>query len=222
MSSNEMDHDGSTSYHCISSNSNELEYDCDACNKKNGCEICDNYNFEDDDDDDDDYDYDTEDEEFDIKQTPYVPDCLVLKITDYEKYDKDMSPSELKKYLDMRIFVLYDSREKQFVIRGKRAPTSNVHTKSFSYECRSMRDVRSFIHLLVSEHNVLSLELYNMTDLPLNSNSITYSSLQKSATISSLIVAYDNEPVEITTVLSKALNSLKYVSNVYPEEEEDA
>ena len=43
-----------------------------------------------------------------------VPDCLVLKI---EEYDSETYE------LDTTIFLLYDKKEHQYVIRGKRAVT---------------------------------------------------------------------------------------------------
>lgn len=222
-SSDEMDNHGSFSRDNLPPYSYELGHKCSVCD-------IDNTNDDTEDTEEEKYEpnhepnNDTDDEEFekfDIKESPYVPDCLVLKIIDYEQWYSSMTPHELKKESDMHIYVLYDTGRRVFVIRGKRVPTSMVGTKSFSFECQTKQDVYSFIRVLVSEHNVLSLELYNITDLPLNSNEITYYSLQKSANNSSLIVAYDNEPLTKTKILPRMLDSIRYVSNVYPEEEND-
>jgi len=147
--------------------------------------------------------------------TNNVPDCLVLKIIEYEKFDSDMDRETLNRYKDMRIFIIYDIHKRSFIIRGKRRPTSLVRTLPFSYECTKKPDVLDFIQLLIPTEHYFSMELYNVTDLPTNSNEITYQNLSKSCKLSSMIVAYDNENVSSPDRIHKSLYSLQHIYNEY-------
>jgi hypothetical protein len=147
--------------------------------------------------------------------TNYVPDCLVLKIIEYEKFNEDMDQDTLNRYKDLRVFILYDVNKGTFIIRGKRRPTTIVRTLPFSYECSRTSDVMEFIRLLVPSEHVYSIELYNATDLPTNSNEITYKKLCKLCKMPSMIIAYDNENINDTQRLSRTLYSLRHVYNLY-------
>ena len=160
----------------------------------------------------------TDSHELEEMSSEYVPDCLVMKLIEYEKYSPVMSRSDLKKYRDVRLFVLYDTNKHTFIIRGKRTSTSKVKAKPFSFECRYLREVYDFIKLIFSIEHVFSIELYNLDNLPTNSNEITFKSLDRSLDLSSLIVAYDTQMMSKDSnrgMIYKFLSSLENVNNIY-------
>jgi hypothetical protein len=160
----------------------------------------------------------TDSHELEEMSSEYVPDCLVMKLIEYEKYSPVMSRSDLKRYRDIQLFVLYDTNKGTFIIRGKRTSTTKVNAKPFSFECRHSREVYEFIKFILSCEHVFTLELYNLDDLPTNSNEITFKSLNRSLDLSSLIVAYDKQLMSNDShrgMIHKCISSLENVNNVY-------
>jgi len=133
-----------------------------------------------------------------------LPDCLVLKI---EEYFIDT------KKLDMTIYVLYDQKEKQFIIRGKRSD-EKMDSAAFSFNCKCSEYLQDFITFIISKKNLWSYTLYNYDNLPDSSNDADYDFFYK----------YDSKVYELTSYepgtfdlieLKSYLRTLKNVFNCY-------
>lgn len=94
-----------------------------------------------------------------------VPDCLVLKI---EEYDSETHE------LDTTVFLFYDYKEHNYVIRGKRAVTERHDSCDYSFVCLDERDLADFLEFIICKKNLWTYVLYNYDNLPYNSNDITY------------------------------------------------
>jgi hypothetical protein len=134
-----------------------------------------------------------------------VPDTLVLKIEEYE--------AEYK-LIDTTLYILYDTRTKRYVIRGKRRSTQNLESEPYSFECDSSRDLADFIMLIIDCDNVLSYTLYNYDNLPDQSNDITYEFFNNYDDTTYEIVGYDNKKIKRRDLL-RNLRVLRNVFNYY-------
>jgi hypothetical protein len=128
-------------------------------------------------------------------------DCLVLKIEEY-----DISTGKL----DMSMFVLFDQRERVYVLRGMRRYKSTP----FSFTCKHRRDVAFFIQSIMCKNNQLSYILYNYDDLPMTSKDIDFQSLCDDEDYVNEISAYDNKLYNNKETL-KYLGMLKTVFNYW-------
>jgi hypothetical protein len=130
-------------------------------------------------------------------------DCLVLRI-----FDKD----SLKDNKTANLFILYDVKTREYVIRG-----SNDHVYRFvpfSFTCRYRDDLIDFIEIFLCKQCNWSYELYNYDNLPAESNDITYEFLHDNLDDSYNIVSYDDEKYSKRS-LKKWLRILQYVKNDY-------
>ena len=128
-------------------------------------------------------------------------DCLVLKIEEY-----DISTEKL----DMSMFVLFDQRERVYVLRGMR----RYKSAPFSFTCKHKRDVAFFIQSTMCQHNQFSYILYNYDDLPMTSKDIDFQSLYDDEDDANEISAYDNKLYDVKESL-KYLGMLKSVFNYW-------
>ena len=103
-----------------------------------------------------------------------VPDCLVLKI---EEYDSETYE------LDTTVFLLYDKKEHHYVIRGKRAVTERHDSCDYSFVCNDYRDLVYFLEFVICKQNLWTYVLYNYDNLPYDSNDITYDFLTDVSTV---------------------------------------
>jgi hypothetical protein len=133
------------------------------------------------------------------------PDCLVLKIEEY-----DISKGKL----DTSMFVLYDQVERQYIVRGARTETKKLNSVPYSFRCEQARDLADFISVAVCKENRMSYVLYNYKDLPLSTDDITYDMLYGAEYPSNEVAAYDNMRYNRKTLL-KYLGMLKNVFNYY-------
>jgi hypothetical protein len=134
-----------------------------------------------------------------------VPDCLVLKI---EEYDPEIGE------LDTSIFVLYDKNEHQYVLRGRRRTTEKYDARTYSFVCDSATDLANFISYVICQENLWTYILYNYDDLPISSNNITYEYLVKNESPEYEITAYDKTIYNKFRLLQN-LNMLRNVFNYY-------
>ncbi len=109
-----------------------------------------------------------------INMKTAVPDCLVLKI---EEYDSETYE------LDTTVFLLYDKKEHNYVIRGKRAVTENHDSCDYSFVCNDYRDLVYFLEFVICKQNLWTYVLYNYDNLPYDSNDITYDFLTDVSTV---------------------------------------
>ena len=130
-------------------------------------------------------------------------DCLVLRIVDTDS---------IKNNKTANLFVLYDVKEREYVVRG-----SNDHAKAFvpfSFNCRTRTELIDFIKFFLCEECKWSYELYNYDNLPAFSNDITYDFLHSNLDNRYNIVSYDNQEYSKRS-LQKWLRMLEYVKNDY-------
>jgi hypothetical protein len=110
-------------------------------------------------------------------------DCIVLKIVETEHDTGD---------IDNTIYVLYDSNQREYIIRGLRSPSSKDEFEPYSFRCYCTKVVIDFIMLTIDNNNIVSYSLYNCNDLPYESDDITVDVLNDSCYKCVEIVGYDN------------------------------
>lgn len=131
-----------------------------------------------------------------------VTDCLVLKI---DEYDPE---------LDTRMFIIYDKRNCNFVIRGKRRNGSSSISVPYSFDCNNTISLINFISFAICKKNKLSYVLYNYDNLPEYSDDITYEFLDSCADDEYEISAYDNLSFSRKTLI-RNIYMLKDIGNTY-------
>jgi len=135
----------------------------------------------------------------------FASDCLVLKI---EEYQEDNT-------LDATVYVLYDQRERTYIVRGKRSDNSpSVASIPFSFYCEFEDDLIDFINIVVCKKFKRNYVLYNSDDLPDHSHDITYDSLDSSLGYKNEISGYNKEKYNHKT-LTTYLRLLRRVYNDY-------
>jgi hypothetical protein len=130
-----------------------------------------------------------------------VPDCLVLKI---EEYDSETYE------LDTTIFLLYDKKERQYVIRGKRAVTKRYDSCDYSFVCNKINDLVDFLGFVICKQNFWTYVLYNYDNLPYDSNDITYDFLTDVSSVYE-ISGYNKQKYN----KNKLLTNLRMLRNVF-------
>ena len=128
-------------------------------------------------------------------------DCLVLRI--------DEMDIDTKKF-DNTMYVLYDSNNETFVVRGKRENEWTTH----SYYCDHIKELSSFLSTVICKQNLWSYTLYTMTHLPVDSDEISFGTLDGKATKETEFCGYDKLAYNRKT-LRKMLNILRNVYNYY-------
>jgi len=112
-----------------------------------------------------------------------ISDCLVLKIVEYERPTGD---------IDNTIYVLYDKKSHEYIVRGVRLPSYTIEFEPYSFRCYSPKVVIEFILLTIDGNNIVSYSLYNCNDLPYESDDITVGLLNDSCYKAVEVVGYDN------------------------------
>jgi hypothetical protein len=130
------------------------------------------------------------------------PDTLVLKIVEY---DVDT------KLYDTVMYVIYDKRHYQYIIRGSRRATILAEMLTYSFTCDLVEDLADFIEFVLDRHNNISYILYNYDNLPEFSNEITYQLLQDYDDLAYEIAGYDNQHFSRRSLVK----NLKILRNVY-------
>lgn len=131
----------------------------------------------------------------------YPTDCLVLRIDEFD--------SETFK-LDTSMYIFYDCKRKNLVIRGKRPNT----WQTYSFYCDTMRATMDFVRTVICKSNLWSYSLYNCDNLPLDSDDITFGTLESSVTSDNEITGYDHQDYNKKT-LKRMLRILRNVYNLY-------
>ena len=141
-------------------------------------------------------------------------DCLVLLIREYDYEDKDYI------FLDNTIFVLYDTKTKKYIIRGRRnTDSSNCKFFPYSFSCKSEEYVYDFINNIIDKYNSLNIDLLNYDNLPAHSDNITFDFLKGYIDRKYEIIAYDNckfkKSKEKKEYIINLLTMMKHVKNDY-------
>lgn len=131
-----------------------------------------------------------------------VPDCLVLKI---EEYDDDTRENIAN------IFVLYDQSKDKFVLRGSCVSTKTP-SAPYSFMADSASDLADFILFVMDIANPKTIVLYNYDNLPETSDEITYEFLYDYQSSIYEIAGYDIKKVT-NKYLVKILRILRNIHN---------
>ena len=132
-------------------------------------------------------------------------DCLVLKIEEVESESKN---------LDNTLFVVYDSNEGHFIVRGKRIDDSAREFVPYSFMCDDAKSLADFISFTICKSNLWCYTLYNYNNLQYCSENITYEFLVENEDMSYEITGYDNQKYNRKQLLSN-LRMLRNVFNYY-------
>ena len=131
----------------------------------------------------------------------YPTDCLVLRI---DEFDSDSHN------FDTSMYVLYDTNEEVYVIRGKRPDTWDT----YSFYCDTMHDTMDFIRTVICKENLWSYTLYNFSNLSPDSDDITFGELEMNVRKEAEIVGYDYQHYNKKS-LKRMLRILRNVYNYY-------
>jgi hypothetical protein len=134
-----------------------------------------------------------------------VPDCLVFK---FEEIDVDTDK------LDTTIYVLYDKKDHQYLVRGQRRVTSRHNSCSYSFVCEYAHELADFLQYIICEDNTVNEILYNYDNLPCDSNDLTFEFLSEYDDRDYEISGYDGQKMTRKRLL-RNLRMLRNVNNVY-------
>jgi len=134
-----------------------------------------------------------------------ISDCLVLKIVETERESGDT---------DNTIYVLYDSKTREYIIRGIRCHSYKTIFEPYSFRCHSTKVVIDFLYLTIDNSNIVSYSLYNCNDLPYVSDEITIDLLDESCYKGTEVVGYDNMALSRKT-LQKYVDIIGNMFNPY-------
>lgn len=135
----------------------------------------------------------------------YQTDCLVLK---YQENDV------LTNEPDTTVYILYDKKEHNYVVRGRRRWTPKFQSCTYSFVSEDVYDLADFLQYIISKENKVTEVLFNYDNLPLDSKDITFEFLKQHDHDDYEISGYNN--VKLTTKnLVKNLKMLRNVFNYY-------
>jgi hypothetical protein len=139
--------------------------------------------------------------EFPVPEFP-VPDCLVLKIEEVERNTKKV---------DTTLYILYDKKYHNYVIRGRHRLSPQSASCEYSFVVENISDLVNFITFVIDRKNLWTYVLYNYDNLPIESDDITFEFLYNYDHNDYELGAYDNE-----NYCRKRLESnLKMLRNVF-------
>ncbi|MCJ7801111.1 MAG: hypothetical protein MUP82_01995 [Candidatus Marinimicrobia bacterium] len=134
-----------------------------------------------------------------------VTDCLILKL---EENDTE------KDRLDNTIFILYDTKEQTYIIRGQRECGAARRGCTYSYTCENEHDLADYLQYMICSRNTVNEILYNYDNLPSNSNDITFEKLYEDDELYYEISGYNGKKLSRARLI-KNLRMLRNVFNYY-------
>ena len=134
-----------------------------------------------------------------------VPDCLVLKLEEVDINSKE---------IDTVVFILYDAKKSEYVIRGQRTRTVTYDSCTYSFISNSIPDVVNFLQYVICKSNLVNETLYNYDNLSNNSNNITFEFLQEYEDKEYELSGYNNLKLSKKRLV-RNLNILRNVFNYY-------
>jgi hypothetical protein len=134
-----------------------------------------------------------------------IPDCLVLKLEEVERNTN---------YIDTTLYIIYDKKNNNYLIRGQRNSTPKYQACTYSFTCELPYQLADFIGYIISSDNRINETLFNYDNLPYLSNDITYDFLYNNEHIDYEISGYDNKKLKRKRIL-RNLRILKDVYNNY-------
>ena len=133
-----------------------------------------------------------------------VSDCLVLKI-------EERNPRSGE--LDMTVYIIYDKKEHNYVVRGKRSVINNIGACTYSFVCNDHIDLADFLSFVICKENLWTYVLYNYDNLPYDSNDITYEFLKEYESNVYELTGYNNldySRKELCSILRMLRNVFNY------------
>ena len=135
-----------------------------------------------------------------------MSDCLVLMIQERENHGYNQ--------IDNNLFVFYDVNEKRYYLRGQRQ-SSRIHDfNPYSFGCSNSKVLLNFISRVICTQNKWIYTVYNFSNLPMDSNDITYDYLQSIRDKSCEVYGYDDCEY-VKEDVADVLRSLKHIVNYY-------
>ena len=131
-----------------------------------------------------------------------LPDCLVLKIEEHDVETKE---------LDTTLYILYDKKYHNYVIRGRRRVTPNHQSCEYSFVCEDVHKLHIFITFVISKKNLWTYVLYNYDNLPVESDEITFEFLYDYDHSDYELAAYD----KISYRKRELMDVLRMLRNVF-------
>jgi hypothetical protein len=133
-----------------------------------------------------------------------VPDCLVLKIEEHDFDSLDLLAT---------VYVFYDKRYSNFVIRGRKESQENNNTSNgdFSYNGDTVFELENFLSFVVYKKNWWSRTLYSCDNLPSVSEEITFENLTACVENSTELASY----IQKKYSQSDLINTLDMVRAIY-------
>ena len=140
-----------------------------------------------------------------MMDTTTVSDCLVLKI---EERDSDNGE------LDMTVYIIYDKKDRNYVVRGKRSVINNTDACTYSFVCKDHIDLADFLSFVICKKNLWTYVLYNYDNLSYDSDNITYEFLKENESNVYELTGYNSENYSRKR-LCRTLRMLRNVFNYY-------
>lgn len=134
-----------------------------------------------------------------------IPDCLVFKFEEIEDDNKN---------IDTTVYVLYDKRNDNYIVRGQRRWTPRHQSCTYSFECDNQYDLADFLQYIICPENKVNEVLYNYDNLPYDSNKITYEFLNEYDHADYEISGYNGRKISRKR-LFKNLRMLRKISNEF-------
>jgi len=137
--------------------------------------------------------------------TENVTDCLVFKFEEVECGTGN---------LDNTMYIIYDKKNHNYLIRGRRRWSLREQSCTYSYECEYASDLADFIQYLVCSDNKVNEILYNYDNFPENPDEITFDFLNENDHSDYEISGYNNKMLKRRRLL-RNLRMLRNVFNHY-------
>jgi hypothetical protein len=134
-----------------------------------------------------------------------VPDCLVLKIE-----ERDCETLEL----DTTLYIFYDKKYHNYVIRGRRRVTPKYNSCEYSFVCEDLYDLVYFITFVIEKKNLWTYVVYNYDNFPIDSNEICFDFMSSNDHPDYELGAYENEKYNSRRLMLN-VRMLRNVFNFY-------
>jgi hypothetical protein len=134
-----------------------------------------------------------------------LPDCLVLKLEEVESTTEKV---------DTTVYVFYDKKEHNYVIRGQRRWTPLQQSCTYSFVSEDVNDLADFVQYIICKSNAVNEVLFNYDNLPVDSNEITFEFLKQHDHDDYEISGYNKQKLGRKRLL-KNLRMLRNVFNYY-------
>ena len=124
-----------------------------------------------------------------------IRDCLVLKLEERDAVSQE---------IDTTVYIFYDKKEHNYVIRGQRKWTPTYQSGAYSFVTERADDLVDFLQYVISKNNTVDEVLYNYDNFPTESAEITFEFLSQ----------YDHADYELSGYNNKKLGRKRLLKNL--------